>query len=47
MELTERIGRKTGGLRVSPFVSDVKDSTEPAAYLMVNYTDFRIERQNR
>ncbi len=35
VELTERIGRKTGGLRVSPFVSDIKDCTEPAAYLMV------------
>ena len=35
VELTERIGRKTGGLSVSPFTSDVKGRTDPAAYLML------------
>jgi hypothetical protein len=34
-ELTERIGRKTGGISVSPFVSSIKGSDEPVAYLMV------------
>ncbi|GAB4815027.1 hypothetical protein N2152v2_002073 [Parachlorella kessleri] len=34
-ELTERIGRKTGGVSVSPFVSSVKSSPDPVAYLMV------------
>ena len=35
-ELTERIGRKTGGISVSPFVSSIKGSDEPVAYLMVS-----------
>ena len=34
-ELTERIGRKTGGLSASPFVSSIKSSPEPVSYLMV------------
>ena len=34
-ELTERIGRKTGGVSVSPFVSSIKNSPDPVAYLMV------------
>ena len=36
MELTERIGRKTGGLAASPLVADVRGEREPAAYLMVS-----------
>lgn len=35
IELTERIGRKTGGLSISPFVSSVKNSPAPTGYLMV------------
>ena len=35
IELTERIGRKTGGLSVSPFVSSKKESADPVAYVMV------------
>lgn len=35
VELTERIGRKTGGISVSPFVSDIKGTEEPAAYVIV------------
>ena len=35
VELTERIGRKTGGVSVSPFTSDVKGQAEPAALLML------------
>ena len=35
IELTERIGRKTGGLSVYPFTSSVKGSPEPVAFLMV------------
>lgn len=35
IELTERIGRKTGGVSVSPFVSSIKGSSDPVAYLMV------------
>ena len=35
IELTERIGRKTGGLSVSPFVSSIKGSDEPVGYIMV------------
>jgi len=35
IELTERIGRKTGGLSVSPFISDVRGQKEAAAYIMV------------
>lgn len=36
MELTERIGRKTGGLSVSPFVSDVRGTKEPLALIMIS-----------
>ncbi len=35
IELTERIGRKTGGLSVYPFTSNVKGSPNPVAFLMV------------
>eukprot|EP00877_Chromochloris_zofingiensis_P003328 jgi/Chrzof1/12997/Cz07g15220.t1 len=35
IELTERIGRKTGGLSVYPFTSAKRGQTEPIAYLMV------------
>lgn len=37
VELTERIGRKTGGIGVSPFTSDVRGRPDdPAAFLMVS-----------
>ncbi|CAL5227379.1 g10329 [Coccomyxa viridis] len=36
IELTERIGRKTGGLSVSPFVSDKRGSPEPLALIMIS-----------
>lgn len=35
VELTERIGRKVGGLSVYPFISSTKGSPDPVAYLMV------------
>ncbi|KAI8103761.1 hypothetical protein M9435_006289 [Picochlorum sp. BPE23] len=35
IELTERIGRKTGGIGVSPFVSAVRGSSDPVGYIMV------------
>lgn len=36
VELTDRIGRKTGGVSVSPFVSDVRGKPDaPAAYVVV------------
>jgi Zn-dependent M16 (insulinase) family peptidase len=35
VELTERIGRKTGGLSVSPFTTPVRGQTEPIAKIMV------------
>eukprot|EP00887_Chlorella_sp_A99_P003900 scaffold11.g3900.t1 len=35
VEFIERIGRKTGGVSVSSFVSSVRGSPEPAAYLML------------
>lgn len=35
IELTERIGRKTGGISVSPFVSAVKGSADPIGFIMV------------
>ncbi len=35
IELTERIGRKTGGISVSPFVSAVKESSDPLGFIMV------------
>lgn len=35
VELTERIGRKTGGLSFSPFTAHKRGQTEPQAYLMV------------
>ena len=36
VELTDRIGRKTGGVSVSPFTSSVRDRADPAAYLMIS-----------
>ena len=36
MELTDRIGRKTGGVSVSPFTSSVRGQADPAAFLMVS-----------
>ena len=36
VELTERIGRKTGGLSVSPFLSDVRGQAEPLALVMIS-----------
>ena len=36
VELTERIGRKTGGLSVSPFVSDRRGTAEPLALIMIS-----------
>ena len=36
IELTERIGRKTGGLSVSPFVSDKRGTDEPVAMVMIS-----------
>ena len=33
--LTERIGRKTGGLSFSPFTAHKRGQAEPQAYLMV------------
>ena len=36
IELTERIGRKTGGLSVYPFTSSVQGSPEPVAFLMAS-----------
>lgn len=37
IELTDRIGRKTGGVSVSPFVSDVRGKpADPAAYVVVS-----------
>lgn len=35
IELTELIGRKTGGLGISPFVSSVKGTPAPTGYLMI------------
>lgn len=35
IELTERIGRKTGGVGVSPFTSDIRGQDDPAAYLVI------------
>lgn len=35
VELTERIGRKTGGVGASSFTSDIRNQTDPAAYLMI------------
>uniref|UniRef100_A0A061S1H5 Presequence protease 2 n=1 Tax=Tetraselmis sp. GSL018 TaxID=582737 RepID=A0A061S1H5_9CHLO len=35
VELTERIGRKTGGLSIYPFTSTVKGEKEPVAMLML------------
>ena len=35
IELTERIGRKTGGLSVSTMISPVRGKQEPVAKLMV------------
>jgi presequence protease len=36
VELTERLGRVTGGVSVSPFTSDVRGSKDPAALLMIS-----------
>jgi Zn-dependent M16 (insulinase) family peptidase len=36
IELTERIGRKTGGLSVYPFTSSKRGSKQPVAYVMVS-----------
>ena len=36
IELTERIGRKTGGVSVSPFVSDKRGTDEPVALVMIS-----------
>ena len=37
IQLTERIGRKTGGIGVSPFTSDVRGRPDnPAAFLMIS-----------
>ena len=35
VELTERMGRKTGGLSVSRMINDVRGQIEPAAYVLV------------
>lgn len=35
VELSERIGRKTGGLSFSPFTAHKRGQVEPQAYLMV------------
>lgn len=35
VELTERIGRATGGLSISPFVSDKRGAADPVALLML------------
>lgn len=35
IELTERIGRKTGGVGVSPFYTSVRGKTEPLAFITV------------
>lgn len=35
IELSERIGRTTGGLSVSPFVTDVRGQKQPISLLMV------------
>ena len=35
VQLTERIGRKTGGLSFSPFTSHRRGHAEPQAFLMV------------
>ena len=35
IELTERMGRKTGGLSIYPFTSPVRGKEDPVAYVMV------------
>jgi len=35
VEMTQKMGRKTGGISVYPLVSDLKGSTEPVSYIMV------------
>lgn len=37
IELTERIGRKTGGVSVSPSVMSKKGSNEPVAHITVGW----------
>jgi Zn-dependent M16 (insulinase) family peptidase len=39
VELTERIGRKTGGLSISPYTSPVRGRKEPVAKVMVRAED--------
>lgn len=36
VELTERIGRKTGGISVSPFISGQRGSDEPVAKICIS-----------
>lgn len=35
VQLTERIGRKTGGLSIYPFTSPVRGQDQPISYIMV------------
>ena len=35
VQLTQEIGRKTGGISVSPFTSNVRGSDDPVAYMML------------
>lgn len=37
IQLTERINRTTGGVSVYPFVTAVKGSPDPVAFLMVGH----------
>jgi hypothetical protein len=39
VQLTERIGRKTGGLSVYPYTMAVRGREEPLAYVMVGGVD--------
>lgn len=36
VELTERLGRVTGGVGVSPLTSDIRGVTDPAAYVIIS-----------
>lgn len=36
VELTERLGRVTGGVGVSPLTSDIRGVTDPAAYVVIS-----------
>lgn len=42
IELTERIGRKTGGLSVYPFTSAKRGAEQPVAYVMVGSEHARL-----